>query len=267
MCHWTYFSGRGSFMIDLHCHILPEVDDGAKHMTESIEMARKAVEEGITTIVATPHHKHEKYDNEVDIVIEGVRKLQAALDREGIPLKVVSGQEIRLYGELLEDLENNRLIGLNEGKYVLIEFPSNHVPRFAEQIIYDLQLKGITPIIAHPERNSEIMQNSDLLYKLVKRGALAQITAGSLVGKFGKKIQKFSFDLIEARLAHVIASDAHNIKTRGFHMGEAYHTLQQKFGMDAVYYLQENAEYILNSQSIYRDEPLRVRKKKFLGIF
>jgi len=254
-------------MIDLHCHILPELDDGAKHMTESLEMARQAVDEGITTIIATPHHKHEKYDNEAHIVIDCARKLQESLDRENIPLKVVPGQEVRLYGEILEDLESGRVIGLQEGKYVLIEFPSNHIPRFAEQIIYDLQLKGFTPIIAHPERNGEIMQNSDLLYKLVKRGALAQITAGSLVGKFEKKIQKFSFDLIEARLAHVIASDAHNIKTRGFYMRDAYQILQQKFGMDAVYYFQENAAYIANGQSIYRDEPSRVRKKKFLGIF
>ncbi|WP_243293029.1 CpsB/CapC family capsule biosynthesis tyrosine phosphatase [Bacillus sp. FJAT-47783] len=254
-------------MIDLHCHILPDVDDGAKHVTESLEMARKAVEEGITAIVATPHHKHEKYENESNFVIHKVNALQEAIDNEGIPLQIVPGQEVRIYGELLEDYDCHRVIGLNNSRYVLIEFPSNHVPRYSEQLLYEMQTKGITPVIAHPERNSEIMQHPDILYKFVKKGAITQVTAGSLTGRFGKKIQKFSLDLIEARLAHIVASDAHNVKTRGFYVKDAVNVIQQEFGTEAVYYFQENAEYVFRNESIYIEQPERIKRKKFLGIF
>lgn len=254
-------------MIDLHCHILPEVDDGAKHMTESLEMARKAVDEGITAIVATPHHKHEKYDNEGEIIQKRVKELQEALDKEEIPLQILPGQEVRLYGELLQDYENGAVIPLNNSSYILLEFPSNHVPRFAEQLIFDLQMKGLTPIIAHPERNAEIVESPDILYKLIKKGAIAQVTAGSLTGRFGKKIQKFSFDLIDARLVHVVASDAHNVKNRAFYMKEAFDVIRKEFGTDGVYYFQENAEYIFRNETIYKEHPERVKRKKFLGLF
>lgn len=257
----------GLEVIDLHCHILPEVDDGAKHLTESLEMARKAVIEGITAIVATPHHKNEKYENESDFVIHKVNELQKAINKEGIPLKVVPGQEVRVYGELLEDYEHDRVIGLNHSRYVLIEFPSNHVPRYSEQLLYDMQTKGIIPMIAHPERNGEIMQNPDILYKLVKKGAIAQVTAGSLVGRFGKKIQKFSLDLVEARLAHIVASDAHNVKNRGFYLRDAFEIIQKEFGSEAVYYLLESAEYVLRNEFMYSEQPERIKRKKFLGIF
>ncbi|WP_044747181.1 tyrosine-protein phosphatase [Bacillus alveayuensis] len=254
-------------MIDLHCHILPELDDGAKHLTESLEMARKAVEEGITAIVATPHHKHERYENERDIVENRVKKLKLAIQKEGIPLNIAPGQEVRIYGDLLQDYKCEKVIGLNNSSYILIEFPSNHVPRYAEQLLYDIEMKGLTPIIAHPERNTEIVQHPDLLYKLVKKGAIAQITAGSLVGRFGKKIQKFSLDIIEARLVHVIASDAHNVKNRSFHMQEAFNMVGKEFGSEAVYYFRENAEYIFQNEAIYKEQPERVKRKKFLGLF
>ena len=99
---------------------------------------------------------------------------------------------------------------------MLIEFPSSHLPRYANKLLFDLQVQGIVPIIVHPERNREIMENPDRLYNLVKEGALSQLTGTSVTGKMGKKIQKFSFDLIQTNLTHFIASDAHNTTTRPF---------------------------------------------------
>lgn len=254
-------------IIDLHCHILPEVDDGAKHLTESIEMARAAVRQGISVITATPHHKNGKFDNEWNSVKEKTEKLNETLKQEGIPLTVVPGQEIRLYGELLEDFSAGNCGGLNQSNYFLIEFPSNHVPRYAERLIFDMMMAGLNPIIAHPERNSEIAQNPDLLYKLVKQGATAQLTAASITGTFGSKIKKFSFELLNANLVHFIASDAHDLKYRSFHMQEAFAEVEEQFGLDAVEYFKDNADCVIRNEAIYKEPPERIKKKKFFGIF
>jgi protein-tyrosine phosphatase len=254
-------------MIDIHCHILPSVDDGAKDINDSIEMAREAVKEGIHTIIATPHHKNGKYENNKLEVIEKVNQLNTVLKNEHIPLTILPGQETRIFGEILEESEFEHILPLNFTQYIFIELPSSHVPRYTEKLLFDIQLKGLTPIIVHPERNQEIMSNPDSLYNLVKKGALTQITASSVAGYFGKKIRRFSLQLIEADLTHFISSDAHNITNRGFKMSEAIDVIDKRYGVDMIYFFTENAELLIEEKSIYKEEPQRVRQKKFLGIF
>ncbi|WLR55460.1 tyrosine protein phosphatase [Mesobacillus subterraneus] len=254
-------------MIDIHCHILPGIDDGSQSMEDTIKMARSAVDEGIHTIIATPHHKNSKYDNPKELIIPKVDKVNQVLASEGINLKILPGQEVRLYGELVEGIESNEILNLNHTQYLFIEFPSNHVPRYAETLLFDLQLKEITPIIVHPERNQEIIERPEVLYNLVKKGALTQVTASSVSGHFGKKIRNFSFQLIEANLTHFIASDAHNVGSRGFKMAEAMDIIQSKYGIDLVYFFQENAELLVQGNHVYQDTPEPIKKKKFLGIF
>ncbi|MBU8906562.1 tyrosine-protein phosphatase [Desertibacillus haloalkaliphilus] len=255
-------------MIDIHSHILAGVDDGAKDIDASLEMARAAVEEGITTIIATPHHKNGQYENTKKEIIEATEQLNERLLEEGIDLKVIPGQENRIYGELIEDFSKGEILTIGDGgKFVLIELPSNHVPRYTGQMLFDLQLQGLTPIIVHPERNSELIEHPDMLYKFVKNGAFTQVTASSIAGLFGKKIKKFSEQLIEANLTHFVASDAHNVTSRAFHMNAAYLEIEKKFGTNAVYMFKENAEFILDGQHPYMEPPERVKRKKFLGIF
>lgn len=255
-------------MIDLHCHILSGIDDGAKTIEESVQMAKEAMQQGIHTIVATPHHQNGKYNNEKQVILEKVNELNAVLKEQDIAVKILPGQEIRLYGEFLQDYDSGTILTKNEtGKYVLVEFPSNHVPRYAESLLYDIQLKGLVPIIAHPERNTEIIERPGLLYNLIKKGALSQVTAASLTGEFGKKIKKFSMQLVEHNLAHMIASDAHNITTRSFKLREAYDVLEKEFGTDVHYLFQETVYSIISGQSIYKLDPEQIRKKKLFGIF
>ncbi len=254
-------------MIDIHCHILPAIDDGASNEEDSLAMLKVAVDEGIRTIVATPHHNR-KYSNDQQKILTKVAELNELIAAKDLPIKVIPGQEIRIYGELLLDYENNKLVTIgNTSRYMLIEFSSNHVPHYAERLLYDMELHGLKPIIVHPERNAEIMENPDKLYQLVQKGALTQVTACSVTGYFGKKIQKFTHQLIEANLTHVIASDAHNTTGRGFKMRQTFAEIEAKYGMDYVYYFQENAQRIVDNQTIYPDQPEEVRKKKFLGIF
>jgi len=254
-------------LIDIHSHILPGVDDGASAMEEAVNMARLALDEGITKIIATPHHQNGIFFNKKQDILKGVKELNHILRSKDIPLEVFPGQETRIYGELLNDFENGDILSLNHTNYLFVELPSGYVPRYTEQLLFEIQLKGLTPIIVHPERNAEIVKNPDKLLTLVKKGALTQLTASSLTGHFGKTTQKFSMQLIEANSAHFIASDVHNTSTRSFRMRESISTVHKEFGSQVVYYFQENAELLLQGQTVYRQEPSKIKYKKFLGLF
>jgi protein-tyrosine phosphatase len=254
-------------MIDLHCHILPSIDDGAKDLSDSIRMAQKAVEQGIHTIVATPHHLNNHYENPKQQIIARVEELNHALIQEKIDLKILPGQETRIYGEIVEGFVGGEILPVNHSQYVLVEFSSSHVPRYTEKLFYDLQINGLIPVIVHPERNQEIIERPELLYQLVKKGALTQITAASVCGDFGKKIKNFSLQLIEANLTHFIASDAHNTGNRTFKMREAFGLIREKYGNDMVYLFQENAALVIDGDHVYKEVPERVKRKKLLGIF
>jgi protein-tyrosine phosphatase len=254
-------------MIDLHCHILPNVDDGAKDLAESVEMAKQAVRQGIKTIIATPHHRNEKYENHGQTIFRQVEEFNRVLKSENLDLTVLPGQETRIFGEMVEGLVSGEILPLNQGKYMFVELPSGHVPRYTGQLLFDIQLKGFVPVIVHPERNQEIVENPEVLYQLVKKGALTQVTASSVSGHFGKSIKKFSLQLIEANLTHFVASDAHNTSSRGFKMVEANDAIAKNFGIEAVYMFRENAELVVQGKSVYKEAPERVKRKKILGLF
>ncbi|MFE4036150.1 tyrosine-protein phosphatase [Priestia sp. YIM B13489] len=254
-------------MIDIHSHILPGIDDGALTMEDAVSMAKQAVNEGITKIIATPHHQNGIFFNRQQDIIKRVRELNCVLQSENIPLEVLPGQETRIYGSLLDDFEKGDILTLNHTNYLFVELPSGHVPRYTEQLLFEMQLKGLTPIIVHPERNAEIMNNPEKLLNLVKKGALAQLTAGSLTGHFGKKVQRLSVQLIESNTIHFIASDAHNTSTRSFFMRESISKIHKEFGSQVNYYFHQNAELIVQGQPIYKQEPSKIKCKRFLGIF
>ncbi|MFS0661264.1 CpsB/CapC family capsule biosynthesis tyrosine phosphatase [Niallia alba] len=254
-------------MIDIHSHILPGIDDGAQTIEDSIEMAKAAVNEGITTIIATPHHKNNQFNNLKSSILIEVNDLNNVLKQENIPLTVLPGQEVRIYGEVLEDYYKEEILTLNHTKYLFIEFPSSSVPRYAERLLYELQTEGIIPIIVHPERNKELQEKPELLYQLVKNGALTQVTASSVAGYFGKNVKKFSEQLIEHNLTHFVASDAHNVHNRGFKMVESLDTIEENFGVDYIYLFKENGELLLEDKNIIKEIPERIQRKKFLGIF
>lgn len=254
-------------MIDLHCHILPGVDDGAQSLSDSLNMARMAVQQGITKIVATPHHLNNSYENSKQSIMDRVKELNEALRLEKIELVVLPGQEVRIHGEMLEGYEAEEILPVNHTPYILVEFPSNHVPRYTEKLFYDLQMNGLIPVIVHPERNREILDTPDLLYRFIKKGALTQITAGSVCGDFGKKIRNFSLQLIEANQTHLIASDAHNITSRSFKMREAFEVIEKKYGINAVFMFKENAELLIEGKYVYKEDPAHIKKKKLFNIF
>ncbi|MCA9404225.1 MAG: tyrosine protein phosphatase, partial [Candidatus Omnitrophica bacterium] len=167
-------------MIDIHCHILPDIDDGPRTMEESLEMCRIAVADGITTIVATPHHNSPYVESlPADVVLKKVAELREELHRHTIPLEILPGQEIHITETIVEDILQGRSLTLNNaGKYALIEMPADSVPFYVRQVVERLKVNGITAIIAHPERNRQVQQDPQSLADLIAAGALGQITAG-----------------------------------------------------------------------------------------
>ncbi|WP_342542144.1 CpsB/CapC family capsule biosynthesis tyrosine phosphatase [Paenisporosarcina sp. FSL H8-0542] len=252
-------------MIDIHSHILWGLDDGSKNLSDSVEMAKQAVVEGITSIIATPHHRHPSFTNDKKDVLSKVQEVKAELNRQNIQLDLYAGQEIRLFGEMVDIFNRGEeLLTLNDSEYVLVEFPSSNIPKYTEQLFYDLLVNGYTPIIAHPERNAEIAENSDKLYRLIKNGALSQVTAASVAGMFGKKTQKLSLNMLEHQLAHFVATDAHNITNRACVWKQAMNKLDKKLGSDMVNLVNLQAEDVLLGRSMRKLAPERIQQRKKL---
>ncbi|WP_017726140.1 tyrosine-protein phosphatase [Halalkalibacterium ligniniphilum] len=254
-------------MIDIHSHILWDMDDGPRRLEDAIAMAKQAQEQGIYAMIATPHHMNGSYENKKEEILQAVEAMNTELRARKLDVNIVPGQEVRMTSSLLEDLKKGDILTLNKGNHLLVEFPSSEVPSYANRMLYDLQLAGITPIIAHPERNQEILQHPDKLYELVNAGGMSQITASSITGRFGKKIKKFAEQLIEHQLTHFVASDTHNISNRPNELGLAFEMITDAFDQNTVYVIQENAESLIYGEEIYVDPPSRIKQKKFFGIF
>jgi protein-tyrosine phosphatase len=200
-------------MIDIHSHILSAVDDGARTLEESLEMCKASAEDGITTIVATPHahdHVHETHDPQ--FLQQKVDELNARLN--GNP-KIELGSELRFTHEVVRHLCTTKSAStLAGGSYALIEFPHAVVPPGSERALFELMSQHIRPIIAHPERNMMLMNQPERFYELVEAGVLGQADTGSFTGQFGVKVQKTARLMLENGLLHVVASDCHNMRNR-----------------------------------------------------
>ncbi len=202
-------------MIDIHSHILPGLDDGAPDLQESLEMARIAVNDGIHTIIATPHTLNGIYLNSRSQVLARTGELRAAFAKDQIKLKLFPGSEVHLNLGMAEKLFSGETVALNDNqRYLLLEFPFHSIPPGAKQEIFQLQLKGITPILAHAERNYGFQQHFEQLYEFVGMGCLVQITAMSITGDLGRETRLCAQKMLECRLAHIIASDAHSATHR-----------------------------------------------------
>ncbi|WP_232696490.1 tyrosine-protein phosphatase [Brevibacillus daliensis] len=254
-------------MIDIHVHILPGVDDGPRSQEEMILMAKQAVHNGITTVVATPHHRNGLYENPPETILQSLCETNTILQQQEIPLTILPGMEIRLYSDLINDLQKNQLIAFNQqNRHILVELPHDHVPIYMERFIFELRLVGYVPIIAHPERNIHIRTNPNLLYRFIEMGAMAQMTAASLTGDMGKNVQKSAWDMINHQLIQFIASDAHNVGKRGFILREAYEVIEHRLGREYVQHYKESTQNIIDGRDCLVLPPTKITKK-FLGFF
>ncbi len=251
-------------MTDLHCHILPGVDDGAVDLEEALDMARIAVADGITEIVATPHTENGVYQNKGEDVRVAVDCLQAALIANRIPLKLSPGSEVHIHLHLLERVKSGKVLTINDQKrYLLLELPNHLLPQFTDELITALLMENIIPLIAHPERNAVLRKHPSRLSNWINQGVCVQINAGSVLGKWGNQTKRWAMRLIKQGWVHVLASDGHHSANRKPLLSAAYQTVGDETSERVVAFLKENAVAVQAGERCASLQPFMVNRSFF----
>ena len=249
-------------MYDIHCHVLSDVDDGAEDIEDSLEICRACAKEGVRAIIATPHFIEGVSDIEESKVLSQIFLLSQELKSEDIEICVLPGMEVYICPNLLQLYEEGKIIPLNNKNYMLIELPMHDVlPPYLDEILFNLQIKGIRPIIAHPERYSAVIKHPKLVCKLINNGCIIQVNAGSIDGLYGRVVRKSAYTLLNHNMVHVIASDIHSSYRKMSSLKECYKAICNKFGKSKADDLFiTNPQLIMNGQGLNVEEPLKIKK-------
>lgn len=240
-------------MIDLHCHILPGLDDGSENMLVSLDMARAAVQSGVEWICATPHCcRHYGWNGgwaqDVQKVLERFRR---ELELQNIPLRVAAGMEVCATDRLPELFDAGRILTLAGSRYLLLEFYFDETEENMEDAIELVRSVNLVPVIAHPERYEAVQQNPALAGWWFSRGNVLQVNKGSILGQLGRKSEETAWWLLEQGLAHLVASDAHSVRFRTAGFGTVSRRLQEAFGGEyADLLLRRNPKRILRDREL-----------------
>lgn len=235
-------------MIDIHSHILPGLDDGSPDMETSIKMARIAISEGITKMIATPHFIEDDKELDRGEVIDKVKQLNLEFSERNLDLEIFPGEEVFLTPNIVRLYEEGKIITLcDQNRYVLVELPLMSLPTYCMDIIYSFKLKGITVIIAHPERNREIARDQELLKEFIKIGALVQVNSLSLTGVFGRKAKYAAEKIVRSGMTHFIATDCHTARSRSPRIKKALNNIPQS---GAKLMLFDNPNRIIKGEDI-----------------
>ena len=219
-------------MIDLHNHIIPDLDDGSKSLEISLSMLKHASEQGITDVVNTVHYQSPRMDGEkieYDYVKEKIDSLQSELIKNKINIKLHMGAEV-FYLPNLYEFKDNPLLTFNHGKYMLIEFPFDQVPNGCQEMFFKLKLAGVTPIIAHPERIKPIQKDLSIVRQFIRGGCVIQVDAGCVTGSLGTSSEKAALEIIRQGCCHILGSDAHDDHKRNFLLADALKIVTQIIG-------------------------------------
>ncbi len=239
----------GEGFIDIHCHILPGLDDGSPDIEQTIEMLRIARDDGIKSIVASPHVMNGLYVNSREEICRQIAFVKSRAN--GVAL--YPGADVHISRDILENARKGALPLINDKNYLLLELPSFVLPPLAEldKIIAGLRLMGVIPVITHPERNLAILEDASILQRFLNLGARFQMTAASITGKFGSRVQKACFRMLKKGQIHAVATDAHDVKKRPPVLSEAHSWIARRFGPSMAEKLFiRNPLRILNGESI-----------------
>lgn len=244
-------------MIDVHSHILPGIDDGTTENDEALAICRMARDLGTEIIVATPHHKPGSYENPRERILDRLEDLQKRVDAAGIALKLVPGCEIFVDSGLSEKIAAGDVLTYGDARrHILLEFSFQQYPINVDDMIFRLRLGGITPVIAHPERIRYFQEDTDRLEVLIRMGALSQVTASSLTGRFGSRVREISEQMIRRRCVHFLASDCHNLHGRQPGMESGYKKLVAIVGEDeARKMVHDNPAALIEGREVHAGEP------------
>lgn len=253
-------------LVDTHSHVIPYWDDGSPSWEGSLDMLRQAQADGISKIVCTSHFMSKHDLQREDEIWPYYHELVERARNADIPVEILMGSELYLTPDLSLDYRVSTFAG--NGRYFLVEFPMGAIPEYAAQMFFNFLMNDKIPVLAHPERNAGFLENPGRAYNFVERGTLLQVTAGSLLGNFGTKTRKYAFDLLDANLVQIVATDAHNLSSRPMKLSAAYHVVAENWGIeraDLLFY--ENPEKLISGDKIIFGEtwPVAKASKKNFG--
>lgn len=253
-------------MIDIHAHILPGIDDGARDIYDTLEMAHIAAESGVTAIVATPHCNIPGYfDNYFGEAYKEVyQKAVTAIQKESIPIQLLPGMEVYGTYNLPELIVNKKIMPLNQSRYILIEFAFDEDPDFASDLLDRVREVGARPVVAHVERYEFVQEDPNLIYEWWKKGYAIQVNKGSLLGNFGRSAERTAHRLLRHGLVSVVASDAHGPHRRTPYLKEAYQEVCADYTSTLADRLfQKNPSQICKNEAIFMEEPIPFSEEWF----
>lgn len=224
-------------MIDLHCHLLPGLDDGAAELSVALDMARMLCADGVTVVACTPHILPGLYHNDGASIRSAVGDLQRALDDTGIALRLVEGADVHLAPNLVAGLRDGRIPSLAGSRYVLVEPPHHVPPPRLEQAFFELLVAGYVPILTHPERLTWIGSHYAIMHRLARAGVWMQVTAASLTGDFGRQAEYWGKRLLEDRIVHILATDSHDAVYRPPSLGRGRDAAERIIGAQEAEHL------------------------------
>jgi len=259
-------------MIDIHSHIIPGIDDGSRNMEMTLEMLRNAEKDGTKEIIATPHYLLESGEatiNEIKVLVE---KINSIVNKEGIKIKIYSGQEVYFTENIIENYTQGNIGTLNNSRYMLIEFPIQKLDKNIFDVLYELQIRDIVLIIAHPERYKPFIEKPSLINDFIDEGYLFQMNSGSLEGKFGEKSKKIANLFLANNIYNFAGSDAHNIKDRNTGLKKAMNLLKENSRNNEEInhcIFEDSSKKLLKNESIkFYGKKIETKKSifSFLGI-
>ncbi|SDD80518.1 tyrosine-protein phosphatase [Sporomusa acidovorans] len=238
-------------MLDLHCHIIPNIDDGAKNLETSLEMLRIAQQNGTKGIIATPHAIEGEWLPSWKQILEGCELLRQEGAKAGLDIPTYPGAEVAIHQDILNIIQGPGPYCLNGGRYMLVELPAMEIPGFTEDFFFTLQTREITPILAHPERHPILAKNPELLVEWIQRGIMTQINGTSLIGKMGERAKNLAELLLQRDMVHCIGSDAHSAGHRNPDLTAAVKKVVSIAGeKKAKCIIATNPENVINSRDV-----------------
>ncbi len=251
-------------LFDTHSHLIPNLDDGPETEEEVLRLLQHYVQNNVTRVICTPHIFEGLYNNNRATILEGFNRLKKIISENKFDLEIFPGSEVMGYFNLEKDLFTDKILTVNDGKkYLFIEFPLTGYPNFFEELLFKIQISGINPILAHPERYSFIVRNPYKIFDLVSRDIFIQLNSGSILGKFGKDVQKTAEFLVKHRLFHLIGTDSHSPNSRPPDLLEVFEKLSKELTeqeLDIVF--KNNPEALVSNKPLLSFDPVPVIKPR-----
>ena len=253
-------------MLDLHCHILPGIDDGAKDLDTSLRMLNIAKNNGTQGIVATPHVIEGKWLPSWEKIVSECELLNIAAHKNGLNIPIYPAAEVAVHWDILNLAAGPGPYCINGGRYMLVELPAIDLPAFTEDFFFALQARGITPILAHPERHPVISRQIKLLAEWIGRGVMVQVNGGSVTGSMGERAMQAAEQLLISNMVHCVGSDAHSARHRNPSLTSTAEKLKEMVGRETTHrLLVETPNKIIKNLDVCLPEPIIIKQRKNTG--